>query len=134
MKIQSRRKFIAVTAMLSTSLASSALISKNINNRQLVHHVFFWLKNPESKEDLKKLVDGARKLAKIETVRQIHIGIPAETPPRPIIDASYSASLLLFFDDLPGQDFYQIHALHQKFIEDCSPLWKKIIVYDIVEL
>ena len=119
MKIQSRRKFIAVTAMLSTSLASSALISKNINNRQLVHHVFFWLKNPESKEDLKKLVDGARKLAKIETVRQIHIGIPAETPPRPIIDASYSASLLLFFDDLPGQDFYQIHALHQKFIEDC---------------
>jgi hypothetical protein len=134
MKIQSRRKFIAVTAMLSTILTSSALISKKINNRQLVHHVFFWLKNPESKEDLKKLVDGARKLAKIETVRQIHIGIPAETPPRPIIDTSYSASLLLFFDDLPGQDFYQIHALHQKFIEDCSPLWEKVIVYDIVDL
>jgi hypothetical protein len=96
--------------------------------------VFFWLKNPESKEDLKKLVDGARKLKKIETVRKIHIGIPAETPPRPIIDSSYSASLLLFFDDIPGQNTYQIHPLHQVFIEDCSQLWEKVIVYDSVDI
>src|SRR5580700_4110219 len=50
--------------------------------RQLIHHVFFWLKNRDSKEDLTTLLEGLRGLGKIETVRKLHIGVPADTEKR----------------------------------------------------
>lgn len=100
----------------------------------LAHHVFFWLKNPDSTEDLNKLLDGLRTLSKIESVRGLHIGVPAKTEKRPVIDDSYSASELIFFDDLAGQDAYQVHPIHKKFIEDCSHLWSKVLVYDSMDV
>lgn len=97
---------------------------------KLVHHVFFWLKNPQSKEDLKALLAGIRTLEKIETVRGLHVGVPASTEKREVVDNSYSASELLFFDNVEGQNIYQVHPIHQKFVKDCSHLWAKVVVYD----
>jgi hypothetical protein len=47
--------------------------------KKLVHHVFFWLKNPGSTADRDKLVTGLKSLAKIETINEIHIGVLAST-------------------------------------------------------
>ena len=112
------------------------LVTKNMQpvKKQLAHHVFFWLKNRDSKEDLQKLLDGLKTLEKIESVRKLHIGVPAKTEKRPVIDDSYSASELIFFDDLAGQDIYQVHPIHKKFIENCSHLWEKVIVYDSMDI
>src|SRR5438270_14059473 len=96
--------------------------------KQVIHHVFFWLKKPSSKEDLNRLLAGLKTLEKIETVRKIHIGVPAATEDRSVVDASYSASELLFFDNLNGQKVYQDHPIHKKFVEDCGHLWEKVIV------
>lgn len=104
------------------------------DKKQIVHHVFFWLKNPESKEDLAKLLAGLKTLSKIETIRQIKIGVPASTEKRPVVDSSYHASELMVFDDLDGQKIYQDHALHQKFIADCEHLWEKVVVYDSLDV
>lgn len=98
--------------------------------KQISHHVFFWLKNPDSKEDLRKLIEGVQTLSKIETIRDFHIGVPASTEKRPVVDASFSVSELLFFDDVEGQNIYQEHPVHQKFVENYSHLWEKVIVYD----
>ena len=125
---QSRRTFIVAAATLAaTNAGASAAVS---NYPKLVHHVFFWLKNPQSKEDLAKLLAGLRTLAKIETVRGVHFGVPASTEKRDVVDNSYSASEILFFDDLAGQKVYQDHAIHKKFIADCSHLWDRVVVYD----
>ncbi|HRE83462.1 MAG TPA: Dabb family protein [Opitutaceae bacterium] len=99
---------------------------------KLVHHVFFWLKNPDSKEDLAQLLAGIRALSKIETVRGIHVGVPASTEKREVVDNSFSASEILYFDDTVGQKVYQDHPLHQKFVAECSHLWNKVIVYDAI--
>ena len=99
---------------------------------KLVHHVFFWLKRPDSKEDLNKLLAGLRTLAKIESVRGIHIGVPASTEKRPVVDATYSASEILFFDDVAGQNVYQEHPIHKEFVDKCSHLWERVVVYDTV--
>jgi hypothetical protein len=40
----------------------------------------------------------------------------------------------MFFDDLEGQKNYQDHPLHKQFIEDCSQLWEKVIVYDSIDV
>lgn len=97
---------------------------------KLVHHVFFWLKNPASKEDLGQLLKGLATLAHIETVRGAHFGVPASTEKRDVVDNSYSASEILFFDDALGQKTYQDHPIHSKFVADCSHLWARVVVYD----
>lgn len=104
------------------------------NKSQVIHHVFFWLKNPSSQEDLKSLIKGLKTLENIETVRKIYIGVPASTELRDVVDSSFSASELLFFDDLAGQENYQNHPIHLKFVKDCSHLWKKVVVYDFVDM
>jgi hypothetical protein len=103
-------------------------------NKEVIHQVYFWLKNPSSKEDRQKLLAGLDTLKQIETVRKIHIGVPAPTEERSVIDSSYSASELMFFESVEAQKIYQDHPIHQKFINDCSHLWEKVIVYDSVEL
>jgi hypothetical protein len=125
----SRRTFIAAaaTAAAASSAGANAAVTAY---PKLVHHVFFWLKNPGSKEDLAKLLAGLRTLAQIETVRGTHFGVPASTEKRDVVDNSYSASEILFFDDTAGQKVYQDHPIHKKFVEDCSHLWEKVIVYD----
>jgi hypothetical protein len=133
--MQTRRTFIATAAALGVSAAASALPSLPMQNKkQLAHHVFFWLKNPNSKEDLNKLIEGLRTLEKIESVRKINIGIPASTEKRPVVDNSYSASELIFFDDVAGQDAYQVHPIHEKFVKNYSHLWDKVIVYDSIDV
>ena len=134
MKKQTRRTFVASAVALGASTAASALPAMEQNKKQLVHHVFFWLKNRDSKEDLNKLLAGLKTLEKIESIRKMHIGVPASTEKRDVVDNSYSASELMFFDDLAGQEAYQVHPIHKKFIEQCAHLWEKVIVYDSMDV
>jgi len=132
---QNRRTFVATAVALGAGTVASAMPTMESKNKKLLaHHVFFWLKNRDSKEDLAKLIEGLRTLEKIETVRKIHIGVPASTEQRPVVDASYSASELIFFDDVAGQDAYQVHPIHKKFVEQYSHLWEKVIVYDSIDI
>ncbi|MCC9135671.1 Dabb family protein [Pontibacter silvestris] len=97
-----------------------------------VHHVFFWLKNPDSSDERAKLLDGIKQLKAVETVKTFHVGVPATTN-RPVIERGYSFSLLLIFDNLEDQDTYQVHPIHKNFVEECSPLWSKVVIYDAVD-
>ena len=131
--MNTRRTFIAATAATAAFAATNAGASPAVNNiPKLVHHVFFWLKNPESKEDLARLLEGLRTLAKIETVRAVHFGVPASTEKRDVVANSFSASEILFFDDTAGQKIYQDHPIHKKFVSDCSHLWERVVVYDAI--
>lgn len=130
MSTASRRTFLAAGA--ATAAASAVGAANGAPLPMVVHHVFFWLKNPGSKDDLAQLLAGLRTLAKIETVRGIHIGVPASTEQRSVVDSSYSASELLFFDDVAGQNAYQEHPIHKQFVADCSHLWERVVVYDAI--
>jgi hypothetical protein len=94
-----------------------------------VHHVFFWLR-PGA--DRQQLIEGLRVLAKLDLIKQAHIGIPADTH-RDVVERSYGVSWLLHFDSAADQDVYQDHAMHHKFIADCKHLWEKVVVYDSVK-
>src|SRR4051812_19422601 len=97
----------------------------------IIHHVFFWLKDPSSIQDRDQLLNGLRRLKNISTVRSLHIGLPADTETRGVVDASYNVSELMFFDDLAGQKAYQDDPIHKKFVADCSGLWSRVVVYDM---
>jgi hypothetical protein len=126
-----RRTFVGTASLFTLGAVTSCM--NNIPTKPaLSHHVFFWLKNPESGEDRTKLIEGIRTLAAIETVRELHVGIPASTEKRDVVDNSYSVSELLFFDDVEGQNSYQDHPIHQQFIENYAHLWERVVVYDTI--
>lgn len=130
----SRKQFIATSAALGAGAVASAMPAVTEEKKQLVHHVFFWLKNPNSIEDRDKLVEGVKSLAKIETIRKLHVGVVASTEKRDVVDISWGVSELMFFDDTAGQKIYQDHPIHQEFIKNYSHLWSKVIVYDVAEV
>ncbi len=136
MSTSNRRKFLGTAAALAAGTAAAAAIpSTNMEKKYpIVHHVFFWLKNPDSKEDRDKLVAGVKTLAKIETIRDLRVGVVASTEKRDVVDNSWGVSELIFFSDLAGQATYQTHPIHLEFIKNCSHLWEKVIVYDAVEV
>lgn len=94
-----------------------------------VHHVFFWMKEGLSKEDIQKFETTVSTLLTIEHVKMGDVGKPAGTD-RPVIERSYSYSLLLVFNDLAAHDAYQPHPVHKAFVESCSHLWEKVLIYD----
>ena len=131
----SRRDVLVAATALAAGVAATGALSASAPASKasfppVVHHVFFWLKNPDSKEDLARLLAGLRTLAGIDAVRCIHIGVPADTEQRGVVDGSYSASELLFFDDVAGQNAYQVHPIHKQFVADCEHLWQRVVVYD----
>jgi hypothetical protein len=135
MKRVSRRSFIEKSSLALASAATvSAMATPALSAEtpsMFVHHVYFWLKNLSSKQDQAKLLKGLQTLTSIDVIKTWHIGIPADTN-RPVIEKSYQFSLLLIFNNRKDQDTYQNHPTHLKFVEDCSNLWTKVIVYDSV--
>jgi hypothetical protein len=126
-----RRTFLAATAIASLSRPASAGPG-TLQTPKLVHHVFFWLKRPDSKADRDRLLRGLATLTGIESVRGSHFGVPAATAKRDVVDNSFSVSEILFFDDAAGQKIYQDHPIHRQFVADCEHLWEKVIVYDAI--
>jgi hypothetical protein len=129
-----RRKFIATAAFLAASPTTFAKMTEDNNASQLVHHVFFWLKNPNSEDDKKKLIEGLKTLKQIKEVKQLLIGTPASTEKREVVDNSYHVSELMYFENVEGQNAYQVHPIHKAFVEKCSHLWEKVVVYDMMVL
>lgn len=131
MKKLSRRAFLYNTSLASVALGVTPATAEPAKKEIFVHHVFFWLKNPASAADRDKLVEGLKKLAKIPVLRKYYIGYPAATS-RGVIDNTYSVSWLTFFNNPEEEEVYQKHPVHLGFVEEYSPLWEKVIVYDSV--
>jgi hypothetical protein len=133
--MSTRREFITNTgkAMFAGGLVTLAENEAPvIMENKFIHHVYFWLKNADSKEDKAKLIEGLKKLSTVKTIKAFHIGQPADTN-RDVIDRSYAVSWFTMFDNAADQQSYQVDPIHLKFVEECSHLWSKVIVYDSVD-
>lgn len=100
----------------------------------LVHHVYFWLKEPKNEAHKKQLLEGLEKLRKVKTIKMSHVGLPAGTENRDVVDHSYSVSYMAIFDSQADQDAYQVDPIHLNFVEENEDLWSKVIVYDSTDL
>jgi hypothetical protein len=125
---------------IANEMAAADLVSitNRLNTKELsiknifIHHVFFWLKEPENAEVRKEFENGLQALTKVPQIRSYHIGMPVESF-REVVDDSYTYSYMAFFRSKEDQDIYQTHSIHLKFIDDCQHLWKKVIVYDAMD-
>ncbi|HET6253971.1 MAG TPA: Dabb family protein [Puia sp.] len=138
MRRSTRRTFIgnsaAAAGAVLTANSPLATTAADTERPPVVHHVFFWLKNPTSAEDRDQLVTGLKTLAGIPLIKELYVGILANTEKRDVVDASWQVSELMFFNDLHSQASYQQHPIHLDFVKNYSHLWEKVVVYDTINL
>jgi hypothetical protein len=129
--MMTRRTIIGGAAVLAGAGATGTAMAQApaLPGRVFVHHVYFWLKAPGDPQAREALVTGLRKLAAAPDILWSHIGLPAESE-RGVVDDSYSVSWLVFLADRAAEERYQVDPIHLKFVEDCSPLWERVVVYD----
>jgi hypothetical protein len=132
---QNRRNFLSKIGIAALAVPFLSFFKNNNTEMKNVflHHVFFWLSNPSSIEDRDKLVEGLTKLSAVITIKNFHIGKPADTN-RDVIERGYAVSWFVQFDNAADQASYQTDTVHLKFIEDCKHLWSKVTVYDSVDV
>jgi len=132
-----RRSFLKKIGGISLTATIFPLFNysqaKVSDKKYFFHHVFFWLNNPDDPQERKIFENALQELGTVETIKLLHIGKPADTS-REVIDNTYHYSFLAGFKDKAGHDVYQVHPIHDKFRNEYSHLWSKVLVYDSVNL
>jgi stress responsive alpha/beta barrel protein len=126
-----RRKFLNVASMAAIPAILPVMEENNRKQYRIVHHVFFYLKNAGAQADIDELITGLKTLRGIEQVKELHIGLPASTLKREVVDNTFDVSELIYFKSAEDQDAYQSHPIHLAFVEKYSKLWKNVRVYDM---
>lgn len=97
------------------------------------HVVYFWLKEP-SEANKKTFLSYVKEYTSgIDVIKDAFIGTPAPTD-RPVIDNTYTLSIVLAFDSAKDQEAYQVHPVHLDFVEKAQSMWSKVQVYDSIKV
>ena len=102
-----------------------------MSQQLFIHHVFFYLRNPESVADKTTLLEGLQQLATIECIQFSNIGTPAATN-REVIKTDYTYSWICFFNSPEEEALYQNHPTHDLFRNNYGHLWEKVVIYDSI--
>ncbi len=125
-------KLTLIIFISSSSLLFSQTEKKLELNKNFTHVVYFWLKNPDNKEDRKDFEKSLKKfLQNSQYAETKFIGTPANTP-REVVDNSFTYSLILSFPSKEIQNLYQQEPAHLLFIKESEHLWERVQVYDSV--
>lgn len=134
---QGRRNFLTTFGVAAAAAPFFSSFKSKDDTKEMknvfLHHVFFWLSNAGSETDRELLVKGLEKLSAVKTIRNFHIGKPADTN-RDVIERGYAVSWFVQFDNLADQAGYQTDPIHLRFVEECKHLWSKVTVFDSVDV
>lgn len=126
-----RNLLLTLIIIISSQSLTAQEMDKELDTR-FTHVVYFWLNNPDEKEERAAFEQSLKKfLSESKYAKTKFIGVPAGTP-RGVVDGSFTYSLILSFSSKEEQDLYQKEDAHLKFIEESEHLWKKVVVYDSV--
>ncbi|NCG08842.1 MAG: Dabb family protein [Verrucomicrobia bacterium] len=96
----------------------------------LIHTVCFWLRENLKTEERAEFQNGLESLKGIASAAAVHVGTPAATEARPVIDDSYDYCLTVVLEDLAAHDAYQVDPLHRDFLARFAAYWERVCIYD----
>lgn len=128
-----RRGLLQAGAVVAAALPASVAVAQ-APKFTLRHQVYFWLKRPGNTQDRDQLIAGLLKLAAIPQIRELHIGVPANTEARDVVDNSFDVSEHMVFGSLADQKIYQDHPLHKAFVDENSALFGRVVVRDSIDV
>ena len=134
--MEDRRSFVLKLATEMAATGHATVTERNSSKIRIknvfVHHVLFWLKEPENQVACTQFEKGLNDLVAVPLIKSSHIGKPVNSQ-REVVDGSFTYSLITFFDSKEDENAYQTHPMHLKFVGDCQHLWEKVIVYDAMD-
>jgi len=134
--MEDRRNFVMKVANGMAASGFKQVAEKTSSKDQVknvfVHHVFFWLKEPENQVACTQFENGLNELVQVPLIKSSHIGKPVKSH-RDVVDDSFTYSFISFFENKEDETIYQTHPIHLKFVEECEHLWAKVIVYDAMD-
>jgi len=95
-----------------------------------VHVVLFTFHEGVGRSEIDSMIQDAKGLVSIPTVRRLECGRRDESMQRPVSDTSYHVGLLVCFDDRVGHDVYADHPTHTAFVAKHKSRWANIRVCD----
>ncbi|NJB84048.1 Dabb family protein [Wenyingzhuangia aestuarii] len=105
-----------------------------MEDKRFYHSVYFWLKEPENKQDCKTFEVALQKFLDASVyIKTSCITKPAHTD-REVVDNSYTYCLLVSFESEEKHELYQKEPAHALFLEEASNLWNKVQIYDAIAL
>ena len=96
----------------------------------LVHTVIFWLKKDLSEDQKNIFIKEVKTLGEISSVHDFHLGTPAATAKRPVVEDSYDFAITVVLKDMVAHDDYQADSIHLEFIDNCKEMWERVVIYD----
>ena len=97
----------------------------------LVHNVFFWVKKDAPASARQQLLDDCQKYLTSPTVKHLWVGIPADTPQRDVINATFDIGMTVIFEDVADHNAYQDNPQHDKFTERNKHNFLRVEVFDV---
>ena len=124
-----------LTFLILLLTAVSNYAQKESIEAPLLHSVYFWLENPNSKTDQAAFEAAIQKLiiTNPQGLRS-YLGKPARTELREVVDNSYTYAYIMTFESREAEAAYQTDPTHLRFIDEAQHLWKKVVVYDAVPI
>lgn len=128
-----RRRIVqSLLAVPASALLPPAGAAAKPAESTFLHHVYFWLAEPDSPAARKQFLAELNKMRAIPGIRSSFIGTPAADA-RDVVDNSFTYYWLVTFDDKKAWKVYDTHPLHDAFRKK-SALWKKVVVYDTLRV
>ncbi|TDS12435.1 Dabb family protein [Sphingobacterium paludis] len=132
-----RRNFLKSVAVAGTSasvLTSCTSANQAAGNEfasgHIVHSVYFWLKEGISDEEEKDFLNFFEILKTIASIHSFHVGKPAATTAREVVDNSFQYNIIVTFKSLADVNTYEKHPDHLSAIDQYSKYWTKVAVRD----
>ncbi len=134
-----RRNFLQNAATLGASAAlmgscSSAATAQDTNSQfvsgRILHTVYFWLKDGITNEEEEDFLQFFEELQKIPGILTFHVGKPASTTNRDVVDNSFQYSIFVLFNSIDEITVYEKHPDHLAAAEKYSKYWTKVAVRD----
>ena len=95
----------------------------------MISHVVIFRTRQKDKVSL--LLEGARKLERIEVVKSFHCGVPLPSD-RPVVDDFFDVAIVVGLDSAADLPVYAKHPIHLDFLENCvKTSGAKTTVFDI---
>lgn len=134
MKNVSRRNLLKMAGATAATTAAASLIPAIAEAKhkmtgktgELVHIVFYWLKDQADKD---KLIEGLKMLVTAKNIKSSYVGTAQKTKPD-VMEMSWDIMLLMVFEKPEGIDLYHKEDVHQKFVDGYGKLWSKTLKFD----
>ncbi|MGO1243670.1 MAG: Dabb family protein [Sphingobacterium sp.] len=134
-----RRSFLQSAATLGVSAALTGSCSSaasgqaadvEFDSGRILHTVYFWLKEGITEQEEQDFLEFFAALQKIPGILAFHIGKPAPTTDREVVDNSFQYSIFVLFNSIEEINVYEKHPDHLAAAEKYSKYWTKVAVRD----